>query len=214
MTLDHQLLTSINALKYDFSPGKKEVADQLLHYVALINKWNRVHNLTAIRNTDEILTHHIVDSLSVLPHIKGSVLVDIGSGAGLPGIPIAIANPNWRIVLIERNQKKAAFLQQVRIELKLNNLEIFAKRAEHYQSVLKLNTIISRALSSLNDFINIAGHLCAGNDPDCRMVAMKGKYVDEQNALLPEAFLVERIVPVNVPGLNAERHLVIIKKVN
>lgn len=207
-----QLSKNIDALKYDFT-DKREIASQLLHYVALISKWNRVHNLTAIRKSDEMLTHHLIDSLSVLPYINGAELADIGSGAGLPGVPIAIARPDWRIVLMESNQKKAAFLQQVKIELKLDNIEVFPKRAEHYQSVRKFNTIISRALSNLTDFITMAGHLCSGNDDvDCRMVAMKGQYTDQKIETIPIDFLVEKIIPVTVPGLDAERHLVVIKK--
>lgn len=188
---------------------------RFLQYLALIQKWNKVHNLTAVRGPETMLVRHLLDSLAVLPHIAGPRIADVGSGAGLPGIPLAIARPEWHVLLVESNHKKAVFLQQARIELGLENVEVMAERVENIGRSKGFDTIISRAFSDLVDFIKLAGHLCAegsekGGDGG-RLVAMKGVYPHEELEQLPAEFVVEKILPITVPGLNAARHLVIIK---
>jgi 16S rRNA (guanine527-N7)-methyltransferase len=189
----------------------------LLQYLALIRKWNKVHNLTAVREPEAMLVRHLLDSLAVLPYIAGSRIADVGSGAGLPGIPLAIARPDWHVLLVESNHKKAVFLQQARIELGLENVEVMAERVENIGPNKGFDTIISRAFSDLVDFVKLAGHLCAeeseiGGDGG-RLVAMKGVYPHEELEQLPAEFVAEKILPITVPGLNAERHLVMIKHV-
>ena len=207
MNLDGELSRGINALALTIAPQNQQ---RLLQYLALIVKWNQVHNLTAVREPEKMLTQHLLDSLAVVPHISGPRVADVGSGAGLPGIPLALAQPDWSVVLIESNHKKAAFLQQVRIELKLENIEIVTERVEHYRPAGRFDTVISRAFSDLAEFVTLAGHLCGEQG---RLAAMKGIYPHEELAQLPAQFAVEKIVPVAVPGLAAERHLVLVKRI-
>lgn len=189
---------------------------RLLQYLALIQKWNKVHNLTAVRNPEAMLALHVLDSLAVLPHISGPRIADVGSGAGIPGIPLALARPEWHVTLFESNHKKAVFLQQARIELGLDNVEVLAERAESIRSNTGFNTVISRAFSDLADFVKLAGHLCAPGEEqgtDCgRLVAMKGVYPHEELAQLPETFIVDKVLSLAIPGLRAERHLVVLKR--
>ena len=188
---------------------------RLLQYLGLIQKWNRVHNLTAVRKEEAMLALHVLDSLAVLPHISGPRIADVGSGAGVPGIPLAVAHPEWHVALFESNHKKAVFLQQARIELELENVEVIAERVESFHSNTGFNTVISRAFSDLADFAKLAGHLCAPEDGqgiDCgRLVAMKGVYPHEELAQLPQTFIVDKILLLAIPGLRAERHLVVLK---
>jgi 16S rRNA (guanine527-N7)-methyltransferase len=207
-----QLADGIAALGVPVSESNQM---RLLQYLALIQKWNRVHNLTAVREPEAMLALHVLDSLAVLPHISGLRIADVGSGAGLPGIPVALARPEWRVTLVESNHKKAAFLQQARIELGLENVEIIDERIERVRSNTGFNTVISRAFSDLADIVKLAGHLCALGEEqgaDCgRLVAMKGVYPHEELAQLPEAFIVDKILLLAVPGLRAKRHLVVLK---
>ena len=133
----------------------------MLQYLALIQKWNRVHNLTAVREPEAMLVRHLLDSLAVLPHVAGPRIADVGSGAGLPGIPLALARPEWRVTLVESNHKKTAFLQQARIELNLKNVEVMTERVENFRPTDGFDIVISRAFSDLADFASLAGHLCA-----------------------------------------------------
>ena len=179
--------------------------DRLLKYASLIEKWNRVYNLTAIRGMEKIVSHHLLDSLSVLPHIEANSCADVGSGAGLPGIPMAIARPGMDVALIESNSKKAAFLVQASIELGLPNVSVFAERVENLKGK-KFDLVISRAFSEIGEFARLAMPLyCKGG----RLAAMKGQYPEEELAGLPPGVAVEKIVPLKVPGLEGERHLVI-----
>ncbi|MEK7843149.1 MAG: 16S rRNA (guanine(527)-N(7))-methyltransferase RsmG, partial [Pseudomonadota bacterium] len=147
-----------------------------------------------------------------LPHIAGPRIVDVGSGAGLPGIPLALVRPDWHVVLLESNHKKAVFLQQARIELQLENVEVVAERAENFHPEAKFNTVISRAFSDLTDFVQLAGHLCVEEDSSGRLVAMKGVYPHEELAQIPPQFMIEKTLSVAVPGLEAERHLVVLRR--
>lgn len=184
-----------------------ETCDRMLQYLGLIEKWNQVYNLTATREPGEMLKKHLLDSLSVLPHITGPHVVDVGSGAGLPGIPLALARPDWRVVLLESNHKKAAFLKQASVELSLKNTDIAAVRVEDFHPDTLFNTVISRAFSDLGEFVRLAGRLCL---KDGKLAAMKGIYPHEELAQVPAGFAVEKTLPVSVPGLEAARHLVIV----
>jgi 16S rRNA (guanine527-N7)-methyltransferase len=213
MSLASRLADGIAALGFTIP---QETQSHLLQYLALIQKWNHVHNLTAIREPETMLVRHLLDSLAVLPHITGERIADVGSGAGLPGIPLALVRPEWHVALVESNHKKAIFLQQARIELKLKNVEVVAGRVENFNSAEGFDIIISRAFSDLADFVKLAGHLCRQGDGGGRLVAMKGIYPHEELAQLKSElnpqFTVEKILPIAIPGLEAERHLIMIKR--
>ena len=184
-------------------------AEQLLLYLGLMSKWNKVHNLTALRDPDQMISHHLLDSLSVIPYVSPGSLLDVGSGAGLPGIPLALVNPGQAITLIDSNQKKVSFLRQAVIELNLKNVTVAAGRVEELQTDLRFNGIISRAFSDINQFINKTRHLLAkkGN-----WYAMKGLYPDFELQQLPAGVVVQTAQPLIVPLLNAQRHLLIMKE--
>ncbi len=206
MSLAEKLARGISELGLDISV---EAQQKLLAYLALIAKWNQVYNLTAVRETEKMLTHHLLDSLAVTPHLaQARRILDVGSGAGLPGIPLTLALQRSQVTLLEANHKKAAFLRQVAIELKLSNAETVCERAETWQTRHKFDTVISRAFSGLPEFLKAAGHLCA---EDGVIVAMKGVYPYEELALLPDGFAVREVIPLAVPGLEAERHLVLLQ---
>jgi 16S rRNA (guanine527-N7)-methyltransferase len=180
-----------------------EQEEALGRYLALLAKWNRTYNLTAITDPERMVTHHLLDALTVLPYLGGIArLVDVGSGAGIPGIPLAIAKPDLCVDSVESNQKKVSFQQQAKIELKLANLSVHCSRIENYSGTC--DAVISRAFSSLADFIGHAGHLAA------RLFAMKGAYPAEEIQALPSAWRVVDSVRLEVPGLAAERHLIVL----
>ncbi len=210
MNLATQLADGIAALGIALP---HEAPAQLLQYLALVKKWSQVYNLTAVRKPEAMLTQHLFDSLVVLPHMAGPHVADVGSGAGLPGIPLALVRPDWHVVLIESNHKKAVFLQQARIELGLTNVEVVAKRVESFRPTEKFDTVISRAFSSLVVFVKLAGHLCREGVGAGKIVAMKGACPQEDLAQFPAQFVIDKVFPVMVPGLEARRHLVIIKRI-
>jgi 16S rRNA (guanine527-N7)-methyltransferase len=187
----------------------EETQRKLLDYLALIQKWNRVYNLTAVRETQKMTSHHLLDSLAVIPHVHARRLVDVGSGAGLPGIPLALALPQMRVTLLDSNHKKATFLRQAAIELGLDNVEVVCARAESWLPPQPFEMVISRAFSDLPQFLAAAGHLCA---VDGVIAAMKGVYPDEEIAQLPAGFELRGVIPLAVPGLEAERHLVLLQR--
>jgi 16S rRNA (guanine527-N7)-methyltransferase len=182
---------------------------KLLDYVALLQKWNRVYSLTAIRDASKSVSHHLLDSLAVVSHLRGGQVLDVGSGPGLPGIPVAIARPDWHVTLLDSNHKKAAFLSQAVAELKITNAEVRRERVEQWCPPMLFEVVISRAFSELADFVRLAGHLLA---PEGRLAAMKGLYPYEEIAQMPDGYRVEKVVPLSVPGVEAERHLVMIEK--
>lgn len=183
--------------------------ERLCAYLALLVKWNRVYNLTAVREEQRMVTHHLLDSLAVLPHLGDpAALADIGSGAGLPGIPLAIARPQMAVALVESNGKKASFLQQVKIELGLGNVTVHCQRAEDFRPAQPFAAITSRAFSELGKFVALAGHLLA---PGGRLLAMKGTHPQAEIGQLPGGWQVAQSLPLVVPGLDAQRHLVIIE---
>ncbi|MBP6367382.1 MAG: 16S rRNA (guanine(527)-N(7))-methyltransferase RsmG [Nitrosomonas sp.] len=212
MSLLAQISQNLQALGYDF-PQQTRLLDELIQqYLLRIEKWNKIHNLTAIRNPQDMLYQHVMDSLAVLPHIQGPNIIDVGSGAGLPGIPLALARPDWQVSLVESNQKKASFLQQVKIELALQNVTVIAKRIEDIHAEYTVDTIITRAFSDLGDFIQLTQSLMAENEGGGRWVAMKANCSDAELQQVRAPFSIENIVSLTVPGLNAARQLIIIKK--
>ena len=182
---------------------------KLLAYLELLHKWNRIYNLTAVREPSRMVSHHLLDCLAVLPHLAGESLLDVGSGPGLPGIPIAIARPRLDVALIESSQKKSAFLQQARLELKLDNVRVICDRVEAWQPARPFDVVISRAFSDLSEFIAAAARHVA---PAGRLAAMKGVYPCEEIAKLPEGWRLQDVIPLTVPGLRAQRHLVLLSR--
>jgi len=184
--------------------------EKLAAFAALLAKWNRVYNLTAIRDASQIVTHHLLDSLVILPHLATvKTLADIGSGGGLPGIPLAIARPDLSVTSIETVNKKASFQQQARIELKLDNFHPVCARVEEVRQSPGFDGIVSRAFAELADFVRLSGHLLV---PGGRLYAMKGVYPHEEIARLPEGFRLAQALELTVPELDAHRHLIIIER--
>ena len=206
MSLGDQLSRGLDALDIDLAAPTRQ---RLLDYVALLAKWNRVHNLTALREDQSLVSHHLLDSLAVLPYLSGDSMVDVGSGAGLPGIPLALARPDWQVTLLDSSHKKTSFLQQAKIELGLANVSVICSRVEAWQAPHGYALVISRALSELAEFVRLAAPLLA---PDGVLAAMKGVYPYEEIAQLPPGFKVEQVVPLAVPGLEGARHLVLVRK--
>ena len=197
------------------SPLPQGARDQLLAYIALLAKWNATYNLTAIREPERMLTHHVLDALAVLPHLSGSAsrpqlrVLDVGSGAGVPAIPLALARPLWRVVALDSSHKKGAFLQQAINELPLPNAEAVVARVEDYAPAAPFDIVISRAFSDLATFVeSSARHLA----PDGRLIAMKGVFPDEEIALLPASVRLVAAPALAVPGLDAERHLIVMAR--
>jgi 16S rRNA (guanine527-N7)-methyltransferase len=199
-----------SALEHAAAALHVELADEqaatLERYLDLLEKWNRVYNLTAIRERSRMVTHHLLDSLSVVPHLRGPNVLDVGSGAGLPGIPIAIAQPALRVTLLEANQKKSAFLTQAVGELRLANVTVVTERVESWRTAARFDTIVSRAFADLGEFVAAAGRLLA---PRGVIAAMKGVHPYEEIERLPQGYRVLEVVRLAVPGLAAERHLVL-----
>jgi len=175
-------------------PG--EAHERLMQYVALIEKWNRTFNLTAVRDPLQMVIQHLLDSLSVVPHLAGETVADVGSGAGLPGIPLAIARPEWQVTVNDANQKKAAFLRQATIELGLKNVSVHEGRVEAWQPASRFSVVISRAFAELNEFLEKCRHL--GN----LLAAMKGAAPSGLGERC-------RVIELKVPFLDAQRHLVL-----
>lgn len=194
------LRDGIAALGLDMPAGAEQ---KLLDYLSLLVKWNKTYNLTAVRNEGEMVTHHLLDSLAVLPHLEGiGSLADVGSGAGLPGLVLAVCRPELKVVSVEASQKKAAFQQQAKIELGLANVSIHCGRVESLQGAF--DAAISRAFASLADFARLAGHLSG------RLLAMKGVYPAEEIRELPPGWRLLASHELKVPGLGAERHLLVL----
>lgn len=189
-----------------------EQQQRLLAYIALLHKWNEIYSLTAIRDPAEMVRRHLLDSLAVLPYINGPRVIDVGTGAGVPGIPCAILRPETKFVLLDSNRKKIRFVQQAIIELKLANATAVAERAERYQPpAVCFNTVLARAVTSLSEAAELTKHfVCADGG---RWVVMKGSYPHDELRALPGAISVVNVVPLAVPGLDAQRHLVILQPV-
>lgn len=209
-----EILGGARELGLDLTP---EQGDRLARYAALLLRWNAVHNLTAIDAPDSVLSHHLLDSLSVLRVMssifgeKAISVLDVGSGGGLPGIPLAVARPDWRVALVDKVEKKVAFLIQARLELGLANVECFHARAEDL-SAGPFDLIVSRAFASLEDFVRVSRHLLA---PGGCWAAMKGALPKAEIAKLGQAYPDVRVVDIvklDIPRLGAERHLILLQR--
>ena len=180
----------------------------LLEYVALLKKWNSTYNLTALRDESTMISHHVLDSLTLLPYIRDAkTLMDVGSGGGMPGIPTAICRPDLHITLLDANTKKTSFLQQAVIELGLHNVSVASGRVEAMHDK-KVDVVTSRAFAELADFISLTKHLLNDNG---YWAAMKGVYPYEELEHVPNHIVVERVDKLTVPMLNAERHMVVMR---
>ena len=182
---------------------------RLLAFVRLLAKWNAAYNLTAVRDPEEMVTRHLLDSLVLLPYVQGPRVLDIGTGPGLPGIPLAVARPDCAFTLLDANAKKTRFVTQAVGELGLKNVEVVQTRVENYRPVEKFDTLVARAFSNIADMLNNAQHLCA---PGGRFLAMKGVYPEAELAAIPAGYAVSEVVALKVPGLEAARHLAIITR--
>lgn len=203
MTPRAKLAAGIAALGLEIDSGAQQ---KLLDYLRLLEKWNKVHNLTAVRDPDEMVTLHLLDSLSVLPHIGRGRLLDVGSGAGLPGIVLALTRPDLSVTTLDSVSKKASFMRQAKAELEISNLEVICGRVEAQPPERKFDMIVSRAFSEISDFLRLTRHLLA---EDGQWLAMKGVYPHEELEQLKDVRY--EVVELNVPGLDARRHLVFLK---
>lgn len=187
-----------------------EATGRLLDYLALLAKWNRTFNLTAVRDETDMVTHHLLDSLTVLPHLAGvDRLADVGSGAGLPGLVLAIARPDLQLVSVEASQKKAAFQQQAKIELELGNVSIHCGRVEAMEPGVQFDAVISRAFSSLAEFVRLTDRLVGREG---RLLAMKGVAPADELAAIPAGWRATASHRLVVPGLDAQRHLIVLER--
>jgi 16S rRNA (guanine527-N7)-methyltransferase len=183
---------------------------QLLDYLALLNKWNHVYNLTSVRDPMQMMTLHVLDTLAAVPAFREAQhVLDVGAGGGLPGIVLAIARPDVKVSLIDTVHKKTAFLTQVKAELGLANVTVYTKKVQELAVKQPFDTITSRAFADLSDFVNWSGHLLAEGG---RFIALKGTAPAEERERLPEPWKVSGLQPLEVPGLEAERHLVFIER--
>jgi len=211
MSLPSQLQDGLTELGLDL-PAR--VQQKLLAFVALLKKWNRTYNLTAIRDEGEMVTQHLLDSLSLLPVLPETSLIggrrwaDIGSGAGLPGIPLAIARPDLDMTLVEAVEKKSAFQRQAKIELGLENVAVVGGRVESLPGG-QFEAVVSRAFAELTDFVRLAGHLLV---PGGRLYAMKAALPSDELGRLPRGWGVAECIRLRVPALDAQRHLIVIEK--
>lgn len=184
--------------------------DQLLDYLALLFKWNSVYNLTSVRDPMQMVTHHVLDSLAAVPAFKDARnVLDVGAGGGLPGIVMAIARPDMKVSLIDTVHKKTAFLTQVKAELGLANVTVYTNRVEQLQVSTPFDVITSRAFADLSDFVNWSGHLLAEGG---QFIALKGTAPEDEQKRVPDPWKVTKLQVLEVPKLQAERHLVFISK--
>jgi 16S rRNA (guanine527-N7)-methyltransferase len=207
-TPQNTLAEGVSALQLTLTAEQQQ---RLLAFIALLEKWNRSFNLTAVTGAELMVTQHLLDSLSILPYIQGERVLDVGSGAGLPGVPLAIARPDGHFVLLDSNNKKTRFIQQAVLELKLVNVSVVKSRIEEYRPDRAFDTVISRAFSSLDEFVT-ACHAACG--PQTRLLAMKGLYPGDELKQLTGTGYSAEVSRLNVPGLVAERHLVVLQKVS
>ncbi|MBD9359427.1 16S rRNA (guanine(527)-N(7))-methyltransferase RsmG [Methylomonas fluvii] len=198
-----KLEQGLSALSLDIGG---ERIDALLRFVNLIAKWNKAYNLTAVRDPLEMVNLHILDSLAILPYLHGSRVADIGTGAGLPGIPLAICRPDCHFTLVDSNSKKTRFVQQAVLELKLKNVEVVHSRVELLEPAELFSTVLCRAFASMPDILQLTGHLLAD---DGVLLAMKGQQPEQELIDLAATY---SVIPLTVPGIDAERCLIRLEK--
>lgn len=202
-----------NALREGISAQGLQVEDPqraaLLQYIGLLQRWNKAYNLTSIKDPVQMLSYHLLDSLSIGPYLQGRSFIDVGTGAGLPGIPLAVTHPDKTFSLLDSNGKKIRFLFQIKTALQLSNVKEMQGRVEGYKPEQLYDGVISRAFASLTDMIEGSQHLLG---PGGCFYAMKGRYPDKELSELPKGYKVEQAIELDVPTLDQQRHLVIIKK--
>jgi len=200
--LRQRLGAGLAALRIDLPD---DVVARLLDYLALLHRWNATYNLSAVRDPVEMVTRHLLDSLAIMPYVRGATLADLGTGAGLPGVPLAIVAPERAVTLVDSNGKKTRFLRAAVRELRLANVSVAEARVEAVRG--RFDCITARAFATLADMLAWGGHLLA---PGGRWLALKGRHPQDEIDALPPGFRVEAVEPLVVPGLEAERHVVII----
>lgn len=203
MNLAQELSAGIAQMGLDVTPEQQA---KLLDYLALLHKWNKVYNLTAVRQPEQMVSNHLLDSLAVLPYLWPQRWLDVGCGGGLPGIVLAIMRPEWSFTMLDSNSKKTGFVQQAAIELGLRNVEVRCERVERWQPGQKFDGIISRAFAEAAEFVTLTRHLLADGG---RWAAMKGT-PEQELARLPAGIKVEKVVTLHVPKLEAARSLVVL----
>ena len=204
--LSRKLESGLDALGVAVSTSARS---SLLEYCELLIKWNKTFNLTSVDDPEQMISLHLLDSLAVLPFLPGGRVLDVGTGAGLPGIPLAIARPEQKFVLLDSNGKKTRFLVQASGQLGLENVEVVNQRVELYQAHELFDVIISRAFSSLGQFLSACNHLLS---PRGQFLAMKGKLPEDELHDLPDGFQLESSVELKIPGLEAERRLLMLRR--
>jgi len=205
-TSKHVLALALKKNGYDISQSSQ---DHFLKYLDLLQRWNKAFNLTAITDPEEMVWLHILDSLSIQPYLHGDRIIDVGTGAGLPGIPLALINPEKQFILLDSNSKKTRFLTQAKAELGLQNIEVIHSRCEDFQPDKKFTSIVSRAFSSIRVMLETTQHLLA---PEGQFLAMKGVYPEEEINDIPPQFKVVGVHKLIIQGLAALRHLVCIER--
>ena len=175
----------------------EEMLSSLLAYIDLLKKWNSAYNLLGGNESDSLVSRHILDSLSINPYLEGNIIADIGAGAGLPGIPLAILNPDKNFVFIDSNGKKTRFMFQAKIQLGLDNISIENCRIEHYQSIQQIDMVMCRAFSTLADALTMLQPILSD---ECKLLAMKGLYPEDEIARLPDGFELSKSIKLDVPG--------------
>ena len=204
--LSRKLESGLDTLGVTLSASARS---SLLEYCELLIKWNKTFNLTSVDDPEQMISLHLLDSLAVLPFLPGGRVLDVGTGAGLPGIPLAIARPEQKFVLLDSNGKKTRFLVQASGQLGLENVEVVNQRVELYQAHELFDVIISRAFSSLGQFLSACNYLLS---PRGQFLAMKGKLPEDELHDLPDGFQLESSVELKIPGLEAERRLLMLRR--
>ncbi|GJM11975.1 MAG: ribosomal RNA small subunit methyltransferase G [Pseudohongiella sp.] len=204
--IEEELREGILSLSLDCDD---QAISTFLAYIELLRKWNSAYNLLGGNESSSIVSRHILDSLSINPYLAGDTLVDIGAGAGLPSIPLAILNPGKKFLLIDSNGKKTRFIFQAKIQLGLDNISVENCRVEHYQTTQQIDMVMCRAFSTLADALNMLQPIFSD---ECKFLAMKGQYPEDELAQLPDGFELSKSVKLDVPGSESERHLLEIKR--
>jgi 16S rRNA (guanine527-N7)-methyltransferase len=201
------LLEAVTEMKLEITPAQQE---KLLDYLALMNKWNSVYNLTSLRDPMQMVTHHLLDSLAAVPAFAGARnVLDVGAGGGLPGIVLAISRPDMKVSMIDTVHKKTAFLKQVKAELELSNVSVYTMKVQELEVSDKFDVITSRAFADLTDFLNWSGHLL---EQGGKFIALKGTAPAEEQERIPAEWKISGLQPLQVPRLGAERHLIFVER--
>ena len=207
MKLEKRLQQGLHEMGIKLPPSSEK---KLLDFLELLEKWNKTYNLTAVRDPEQMVPRHLLDSLSVLPYLQGPRVLDIGTGAGLPGIPLALARPDMEFTLLDSNAKKTRFATQALHALGLKNVAVVQERVEKFHPEQKFDTLIARAFASIPDMLAASRHLCT---PNGRFLVMKGVFPQEELAAVTDGYRAE-VKALKIPGLEAARHMVILVPVN